>query len=286
MHSFGSREPAPINRRAHAPVTRTRAVLLLQLTDLHLFEDESRELYGINTAESFRATLTKGLAEAPGPLDAILVTGDIAEDGKRATYERFRSIMGGLDVPVMCIPGNHEEVAVMSSVLDAAPLSYCDTGCFAGWKIVMLDSHSAGEDRGRLGETELDRLDRELAGASDRHVLVCLHHQPVPVGSPWLDAVGLQDADAFHGLLQRYGNVRAVLSGHVHQAFDGVHHGIRMICSPSTCAQFTPNTETCVMDLRPPSFRWLRLVPTGEIETGLVWLDELKRTARPPDSRQ
>lgn len=261
-------------------------VRLLQLTDPHLFADESRELYGVNTAESFRATLAKGLAEAPGPLDAILVTGDIAEDGRRETYERFRSIMGGLGMPVMCIPGNHEGQPVPSALLDARPLHYCGGASFPGWRIVMLDSHVSGEDAGRLDADELDRLDGELATAVGQHVLICLHHQPIPVGSPWLDVVGLQNADALTALLGKHGNVRGLLWGHIHQAFDHIHRGIRMMSTPSTCAQFTPNTQTCVMDLRPPGCRWLQLMPTGEIETAVVWLDELRRIERPPDSRR
>jgi Icc protein len=286
MHSLDLPTRCAVDRGEKISVTLTRPVRLLQLTDLHLFEDESREIYGVNTAESFRAALTKGLAEAPGPLDAILVTGDIAEDGQRATYERFRSIMSGLGVPVMCLPGNHEDLPTMCSVLDSPPLSCCSTTDLAGWRIVMLDSHLPGKDMGRLDDRELDRLDRELTAAAGRYVLVCLHHLPVPVGSPWLDAVGLQGADELHSLLGRHGNVRAVLSGHMHQAFDGHHGGIRMMSTPSTCAQFTPDTETCVMDLRPPGFRWLQLLPAGRIETGVAWLDELKKTARPPDSRQ
>lgn len=266
-------------------MTAVAPVTLLQLTDPHLFEDESRELYGGNTASTFRAALEKGLATVPGPLDAILVTGDIAEDGRRATYERFQSIMGPLGVPVMCIPGNHEDPATLSAVLHSPPLHYCGSASFRGWRVVMLDSHVPGEDSGWLDEDELDRLDRDLAEAAGRNVLVCLHHQPVSVGSPWLDTMGLRNAATFHALLYKHGNVRSVLSGHVHQAFDQMQLGIRMLCTPSTCAQFTPNTRSCVMDLKPPGFRWLKLMPAGEIVTDVVWLDELRRAERPPDSR-
>jgi Icc protein len=267
-------------------VTGAFPVRLLQLTDPHLYADESRELYGINTAASFRAALTKGLAEAPGPLDAILVTGDIAEDGQRATYERFRSIMSGVGRPVMCIPGNHEDLPTLSSVLNSPPLHFCGSASFQRWRIVMLDSHVPGDDAGWLDEKELARLDRELAAARQQHVLVGLHHQPIPMGSPWLDTVGLQNGAALEALLEKHGNVRGVLWGHVHQASDRLHNGRRMLSTPSTCAQFTPNTQTCVMDLRPPAFRWLELLPDGEIRTEVVWLDELRQTERPPDSRR
>lgn len=267
-------------------MTGALPVNLLQLTDPHLYEDEARELYGVNTSASFRATLQKGLAVAPGPLDAILVTGDIAEDGRRATYERFRSIMGGLGVPVLCLPGNHEDLLALSSVLNTPPLQNCGSAAFRGWRLVMLDSHVPGQDAGRLDEGELTRLDRELAGAVGQHVLLGLHHQPVPIGSPWLDRCGLQNGAELMTLLGRHGNVRGVVWGHVHQASDRRHGGMRMLSAPSTCAQFTPNTQSCVMDLRPPGCRWLQLMPTGEIDTAVVWLDEMSGPERPPDSRR
>jgi 3',5'-cyclic-AMP phosphodiesterase len=267
-------------------MTGALPVRLLQLTDPHLFEDESRELYGVNTATSFRAALARGLGAAPGPLDAVLVTGDIAEDGHWKTYERFRSIMSQAGVRVICTPGNHENPPMMSALFSAPPLQYCGSTSVRDWRIVLLDSHVPGEDWGWLNGHELDRLDRELAVATGQHALVCLHHQPLPVGSPWLDSVGLRNADALHSILRRHRNVRGVLSGHVHQAFDRTQHGIRFMSTPSTCAQFTPGTRNCVMDLRPPGFRWLELMPTGEIETEVAWLDELRRTERPLDSRR
>lgn len=262
-----------------------RPVTLLHLSDPHLFADETRELYGVVTAETFAVTLKSALASAPGTLDAIVVTGDIADDGCRPTYERFRSIMHRLGVPVLCAPGNHEDPAVAAAVLDAPPLAYCGSMQLAGWRLVMLSSHVPGEDSGWLADAELARLEDELSRALDEHVLVCLHHQPVPVGSPWLDACGLLNAESLHEVLDRHSNVRGVLFGHAHQAFEGEHTGRRMLGAPSTCAQFAPKTATCLMDLSPPGFRWLRLSPSGGIESWVEWVEELRRSERPPDSR-
>jgi len=260
--------------------------LLLQLSDPHLFADESRELYGVNTGASFRTTLTRAIAAAPGRLDAILVTGDIAEDRHPDTYRRFRSVMNEIGVQVICIPGNHEDPATMAALLDEPPLQVCGSTTIGNWRLVMLSSHDPGQDSGWLDDGELERLERELEAAYDQHVLVCMHHHAIPVGSPWLDAVGLGNADVLLSRLAAYRNVRALLTGHVHQAFDANHNGMRVLSTPSTCAQFTPNTRSCLMDLRPPGFRYLWLQPSGEIETQVVWLDELRRIERPPDSRQ
>lgn len=260
--------------------------LLLQLSDPHLFADGSRELYGVNTEASFRTTLTRAIATAPGRLDAILITGDIAEDRHPDTYLRFRSVMREIGVRVICIPGNHEDPQTMAELLDEPPIQVCGSAVIGNWRLVMLSSHDPGKDSGWLDDGELERLERELEAASEQHVLVGMHHHAIPVGSPWLDAVGLGNAGTLLARLAAYRNVRALLTGHVHQAFDGVHNGFRVLSTPSTCAQFTPNTRACLMDMRPPGFRFLWLQPSGAIDTQVVWLDELQRIERPPDSRQ
>jgi 3',5'-cyclic-AMP phosphodiesterase len=267
-------------------VSSTRPLRLLHITDTHLFEDESEELYGVVTGASFRAVIGQALAEVNGRIDAVLATGDIAEDGRRGTYERFRSQVLPFGVPVLCVPGNHEDPAILAKVIDIPPLQYCGSLQLPGWRVVMLDSHVPDKPGGWLVDSELARLEQELAASAGQHVLVCMHHQPIPIGSPWLDAVGLDNAAAFEAIVSRHDNVRAVLWGHVHQASDRMHRGIRMMSTPSTCAQFTPHTQRCIMDLEPPGYRWLELAADGSINTHVVWLEAWRRTERPPDSRQ
>jgi Icc protein len=79
--------------------------------------------------------------------------------------------------------------------------------------------------------------------------------------------------------------VRVVLGGHVHQSFEQLRNGVLMLTTPSTCAQFTPRTERCVMDLKPPGYRWLTLLPDGTVQTEVRWLQDWVVTDRPPDDR-
>jgi Icc protein len=266
--------------------TGPRTIRLLQVTDTHLFADESGELYGVQTWKSFRAVLDAAREIAHPGYDGILVTGDVAEDGRRETYERFREEMSSWGVPVLCIPGNHENRELMTEILGRPPFQYAGARDFGDWRVVMLESHVPGKDHGEISESELARLERELSTASDSHVLVCVHHQVMPVGSPWLDGVGLRNHETVLALLERHDNVRGVLFGHVHQASDRLHGELHVMSTPSTCAQFTPFTRTAVMDLRPPGFRWLELTPTGGINTGVEWLEHWQVTERPPDSRR
>ena len=83
----------------------------------------------------------------------------------------------------------------MAEALARPPFHYCGSFEAANWLIVNLDSCVSGEAGGHVDESEFARLDSEIAASDARHVMVCLHHPPVKVGSRWLDSVGLDNGD-------------------------------------------------------------------------------------------
>ena len=101
-----------------------------------------------------------------------------------------------------------------------------------------------------------------------------MHHQPLPMGSAWLDGVGLRDADEFLACLDRHRHVRGVVWGHVHQASDRTRNGVRFLSTPSTCAQFLPDSDAFALDILPPGSRWLVLEADGGVDTEIDWLGE------------
>jgi Icc protein len=261
------------------------SVQLLQVTDTHLFGDRSRELYDTNTGRSLDAALQAALGpDAPRP-DAILVTGDVAEDSSREAYGHFRRALGALGAPVYCLPGNHDAPALMAELLAGDGFQYCGAADLGAWRLVMLDTHIDRDPCGRLEAGELARLDRELAAAAARPALVALHHPPVAVGSPWIDGVGLRNPADLYAVLERHPNVRAVVGGHVHQVVDQRRGALRVLATPSTCAQFRPHTADCEMDDRPPGFRWLTLHDDGTIDTRVGWAEAWQRRGTPRDTR-
>jgi Icc protein len=168
------------------------------------------------------------------------------------------------------LPGNHDDRHKMEAALvDHTRL--CREIRSERWTILLLDSQVAGEVGGTLGEEELQRLDTALKAAEEEglYSLVCLHHQPVPVGCRWLDEQMVSDAEAFFEVLDRYSSVQAVLWGHVHQEIDRQRNGVRLLASPSTCVQFAAGSESFKADDQPPGYRWLELHPDGRLETGV-----------------
>jgi Icc protein len=244
---------------------------LVQLTDPHLFGDAARTLRGVNTLAALRATLAAAREDIAGS-DAILATGDLVQDDPTG-YGRFRSEFAALGRPVLCIPGNHDDLSAMHAALAQPPFQLGGTYDAGAWRTVLLDSTIPGETGGALSAENLQYLDMALAAAPERHALIVLHHHPIPMRSRWLDTVGLANADALFGVLARHRQVRAVVFGHVHQAVDVMHEGLRLLGTPSTCSQFKPHTDDFVIDDLPPAWRTLTLHADGHIESQLRWLN-------------
>ena len=247
-----------------------RPLRLLQLTDSHLRAAPDGTLKGWRTRDSLALALDAALDGQALP-DAVLATGDLSQDGSAESYGHFRAILGGLGVPVLCIPGNHDDPAVMAAELGQAPFTVCGDHGFGPWRLVMLATWDGDRGGGRLSAAELHRLERTLHAAAEPHLLVVLHHHPVNVGS-WLDKVGLDNAAEFNALIDRHERVRGVLWGHVHQAFDEERGGVRLLATPSTCFQFVPRVQESDVDPeRGPGWRWLELHGDGRIDTVVGW---------------
>ena len=242
---------------------------LVQFTDLHLYGDAAKRLRGVTTLPAFEAALATA-RERVAPWSAVLLTGDLVQDDP-AGYQHLRRLLGASPVPVLCIGGNHDEPAPMRAALGSAPFQVDGIAEFGSWLVVMLDSFLAGAASGRLTGAELARLEAALADHPRHHALVCLHHQPVPVGSRWIDELPLENAAELFAVLDRHPQVRAVLWGHVHQVYDGERRGVRLLGSPATSAQFKPHVDSFAIDDLPPGYRWLDLHADGRIDTGVGW---------------
>jgi 3',5'-cyclic-AMP phosphodiesterase len=250
-----------------------KSVLRLNhFTDPHLYGSETESLRGIATLPALKATLA--LAQARDwPPDAVLVTGDIVQDDP-AGYPHFSRLFGSLGMPVLCLPGNHDEPAAMRRELNRAPFTVGGHVDFGPWRIVLLDSTIPGSASGRLSPQTLVELEEALATAGSRHCMVCLHHHPVAMDSRWLDRVGLENASEFLQTIDRHRNVRAIVWGHVHQAYEGLRKGVRLLATPSTCAQFVPHAADFAIDRQPPAYRTLELRPDGSLTTEVVWVEK------------
>ena len=242
---------------------RSDVIRVLQISDSHLFADPAGQLMGINTDHSL-AWVLEAIQREQSHLHCILATGDIAQDSSVLAYERFKQHLAPLKSPIYWLPGNHDEFGVMAQVVDHAfHLSPCVVAQ-GQWLIILLNSSVAGEVWGHLSQAQLNFLQIQLSGAKDRHVMICLHHHPVPIGSQWLDEIALHNSDDFFSVIDQHDCVRAIIWGHVHQAFEQERKGVRLFAVPSTCIQFKPQSPTFALEGF-PGYRWFDLYPNGDI---------------------
>lgn len=251
-------------------------VRLVQLTDTHLCELQGGTLLGMDTDHSLQAVIDLVQAQRSS-VDLLLGTGDLSDRGARQAYERLQDYFAQFSCDSVWLPGNHDDRGAMESVTRNT-MRLCREVRVAGWQILMLDSQVPGEVGGELGEAELAFLDAALlaAGTEGLYTLVCLHHQPVAIGSEWLDEQMVADHAAFFAVLDRYPGVRGVLWGHVHQQIDRQRNGMQLMASPSTCVQFEPGSAGFRADNLAPGYRWLDLHSDGRIESAVSRVENVE----------
>lgn len=234
---------------------------LIHITDLHL---NSRPIHGLDPAVRFERVLAAAMAAVP-EADALVLGGDLVDDGGDAGYRWLDARLAGVHVPVLAVAGNHESPDGMHRLLRHARVH--DTLALGGWQIIGLNTHVAGHDHGHLDARALTALDDTLAQHHGPALLV-MHHPPVAVGSAWIDALGLAEADALADCLSRHSRVRGVLAGHVHQAHAGCFAGRPVWTTPATHRQFRPGATQFAEDATtPPGYRTVSLGTDGRIET-------------------
>lgn len=251
-------------------ITEADHVVVIQLTDSHLFADPAARLLGLDTHASLQAVIDDVLANQ-SRIDRVLATGDITQDGSESGYRRFIAAVERLPAPCHWLPGNHDDAVLMETLGRPTGLwqDWIDVG---SWRIVMLDSSVAGSVAGHFGEQQFARLDAALSSAGDRHVMVCLHHHPVSIGSDWMEPLGLRNGQRLLARLDGADQVKVVLWGHIHQQLDERRGNLRLLATPSTCVQFAEHSTDFATDTLAPGYRWLKLFNDGRIETGVIRL--------------
>ena len=248
-------------------VARKSSLLVAQISDLHLFADEHQDLLGWNTWKSLDVILER-LARLETQPELILLTGDLSQDETEGAYRRILHRLEPLGIPTYWLPGNHDHVSTMHQILDCPPIYSDKVVERGGWRFLLLNSSVSGQVHGVLSAETLQWLkDRLVEIPAEQPTLVALHHPPLWVGSPWLDQSGLQNTSAFLEIIDQYPQIKLVLFGHIHQAFEHVRSNVTYLSTPSTCIQFLPKSHRFALDSTQPGFRLINLYPDGQFET-------------------
>ncbi|WP_309054872.1 metallophosphoesterase [Streptomyces sp.] len=216
-------------------------IVIAHVSDVHIDEEE-------RSAARTRAVL-RYLEELPYDLAAVLVTGDITDNGTPAEYAVARELLRSRH-PLLLCPGNHDDRAAFRAALPLpapgaeagatpaaaprdpyAPVNQVLRG--DGFVVALCDSSVPGEHHGLLEDETLTWLDGVLAATPrETPVLVAFHHPPVPLHTPYVDEIRQFGEERLAELAGRHPHLTAFLAGHAHTAAATTFAGRPLLVAP------------------------------------------------------
>jgi predicted phosphodiesterase len=193
---------------------------ILHLSDTHLHAPGAATLH---PEIDIRARLEQVLerVRAYGPFDAVVVTGDVCDDGSDVGAKEVRDLLDGLAPVVLAVPGNHD----FSTPVRAA---FGEPRAEVGpWRIVGVETQVEGEIAGVA-----DGVAPALAELDGRPGVLLMHHPIVSRSThEWFVLGGAAQAEQ---AVAAHPAPLVVLSGHTHEPFEGRAGDAYLIGAPAT----------------------------------------------------
>ena len=79
---------------------------IIHMSDIHI-TNGGNSIWGTDTLEHFNRAVE--LIRHYKDIDAIVITGDLSDDGSEWSYEYIDKALSPLNIPVLCCIGNHDD---------------------------------------------------------------------------------------------------------------------------------------------------------------------------------
>jgi len=169
-------------------------------------------------------------------VDAVLLTGDLADHGRAAEYEQLFVELPS-EIPSLLVPGNHDLSQALLDGMSAVGRrpTLNDSLDLADVRLIGLDSHIDHKGGGQLGEATLAYAEEKISTAPG-DVILALHHPPVRIGHPVMDSIALANGDALAALIAGHPNVIGLLTGHLHRALTTTFADVPLLGAPGVAS--------------------------------------------------
>ncbi|MCP4445596.1 MAG: phosphodiesterase [Myxococcales bacterium] len=258
-------------------------MLIAQISDSHVVPSDSENGKLMGTCAHLEDAVAHLVSFRPRP-DAVLVSGDLVEDGSREEYKLLIAILAPLkaDIPVYVAPGNHDERETMREMMRTAGYDYLPEAGFLHYtadlgelRLISLDTLVPGEPGGHLCAERLAWLDARLE-EDKRPTLIMQHHPPFATGLVRMDTMGVAETAPEASVVGKYNHVLRILCGHLHRSISCGFAGTMAMTAPS-CAhavELDLQTEGRLAVLREPPGASIHLWRDGCLVTHTSFIGE------------
>ena len=211
---------------------------ILQISDPHILPTGDLFHGQIDTAAALRTLLHRLSQMLPqlGPIESLVVTGDLSESGCKESYQLFSEIMQDCPLPWRAIPGNHDRRAPMAEVLGTEVFDWRED--LDEITLIGMDTLVEGSGHGELSETQLEWLQAQLSDLGARPVLFFCHHPPVRSGIDAIDRIRLKNAQALEDALSQHEGPLQIGCGHLHRAMAARFANQPLFVAPGASCSF------------------------------------------------
>ena len=253
---------------------------ILQISDTHIVRQGALVSGRLETSDTLARLVARlgDIRDQIGPIDALLISGDLSDDGTAESYARLKALIAPLGLPVCVIPGNHDARAPMRAafaerVPEKGPLNWRHR--FGDLHLIGLDTLVEGQSAGRLEAESLSFLHATLSEAGDAPVLLALHHPPFLCGVGFMDDIGLTNREALTAILTDHRGPLRLVCGHIHSLMisDVAGHiaisapalasTIAPDCRPDAPVGFMTQEDGCLLHRWDGGFQSIRIGPTS-----------------------
>ena len=193
---------------------------IAQFSDLHLTSSDGGLLKGIDCWAQLHKMLDH--LERQPPVHGLVITGDVAHDETKETYERLHLALRERTIPFWLVPGNHDDPGLMREVFTHQLVDGLDSMSFRAVVenvlILGLDTHEPGSDGGNIRQETMAWFFGECSGKPEGPILVFMHHPPLDTGDDFFDTIGLRDRVSFFEKTKGYPQIRGIGFGHLHRS--------------------------------------------------------------------
>lgn len=242
-------------------------IKIIQFSDCHLLADKTATFKVVNPYHALSRVCTHITHKHSDAL-AILMTGDLSQDGSTASYHHLIQLTQAVGIPAYALPGNHDNWSAMQQ-MESKGLQLEKKLQLGNWEILLLYSAVNGHIGGHLTDAEQSWLDKELCAPSESTQLIATHHEAIAprpdllLDQDWLNAIGINNPSSLINSLSRPHRVKLLLHGHVHQARHHRWDSIDCYATPSTWRQFSPKHSKPRLTFLPPAYRVIELGRDG-----------------------